>query len=40
MVETSFNLSSKMPFFSPLTRQPKNMALMTIPLMAILCLVI
>ena len=28
-----------MPFFSPLTRQPKNMAIMTIPLMVVLCLV-
>ena len=27
-----------MPFFSPLTQQPKNMAIMTIPLMVILCL--
>ena len=28
-----------MPFFSPLTRQPKNMAIMTIPLMVIWCFV-
>ena len=34
-VETSSNLIIRVPFFSPLTRQPKNMARMTIPLMAI-----
>ena len=27
-----------MPFFSPLKRQPKNMAHLTIPLMVVLCL--